>query len=88
MLEQVDLTRPQDHWITGKLSLPFGRGINFQIEVKDVMRLSDQFSKAEVELFEPVSEVRYRIAGGERLQRQLLVQDPDGYLLRFCQALN
>lgn len=88
MLEQVNLTRPQDHWVTGELTHPFGRGINFQIEVDDVELLNDRLTKAEIELFEPISDARYRVRGGERLQRQLLVQDPDGYLLRFCQALN
>lgn len=88
MLEQVNLMRPEDHWGTGELSHPFGRGINFQIEMDDVMHLDDQLAKAGIALFEPVSDARYRVRSGERLQRQLLVQDPDGDLLRFCQALN
>jgi len=88
MLEQVNLDRPQDHWITAKLSQPFGRGINFQIEVDDVLSLTERLSQASIGLFEPISEVCYRVRGGDRRQRQLLVQDPDGYLLRFCQGLN
>ena len=88
MLEQLNLDRPQDHWITATLSQPFGRGINFQIEVEDVMGLNERLAQANIALFEAVSDVCYRVGGGERRQRQLLVQDPDGYLLRFCQALN
>ena len=87
MLEQVNLERPDDHWITGNLSKPLGRGINFQIEVDDVMDLQRRLSAHGLELFEPVSEGRYRVGDNERRQRQLLVQDPDGYLLRLCQAL-
>ena len=29
-------------WKTGKLEKPFGRGINFQIEVKDIITENDQ----------------------------------------------
>ncbi len=36
MLEQRGIGR---NWVTGNLELPFGRGVNFQIEVADLSPL-------------------------------------------------
>jgi hypothetical protein len=38
-------------------------------------------------LFQPVEEAWYRADAIENGQRQFLVQDPDGYLLRLAQDL-
>jgi catechol 2,3-dioxygenase-like lactoylglutathione lyase family enzyme len=82
MIEEIN-----SHWITGALEAPFGRGINFQIEVKDIGSIVSSLNKNNYPLFRQPSEESYRVADGTRLQRQFLTQDPDGYLLRFCQEL-
>ena len=71
------------HWITGTLDKPFGRGINFQIEVDDMEGTLDRLRKAGWPLFMEPEEKWYRLADKETGQRQFLVQDPDGYLLRL-----
>ncbi len=74
-------------WDTGPLERPFGRGINFQISVSDVDVLISALAKANWPLFFGPEERWYRAGSEEVGARQFLVQDPDGYLLRFSQPL-
>jgi catechol 2,3-dioxygenase-like lactoylglutathione lyase family enzyme len=86
MLEE--LTDDTDFtWRTGALEPPFGRGINFQIEVSDLDGLLDSLNRHAVTLRREPWEAWYRADDHELGQRQFLVQDPDGYLLRFCQPI-
>jgi len=76
-----------DGWITGEMQPPLGRGINLQIEASELDSMLTALETAALPLFRAPEEAWY--AGEDRLygQRQFLVQDPDGYLLRFCQNL-
>lgn len=75
------------HWATGELERPYGRGINFQFSVENVDTIINSLNAKGIQLFRPLTESWYR--GGEVLygQREFLVQDPDGYLLRFAQDI-
>ncbi len=84
---QVMLETCHGVWETGPLERPFGRGINFQIFVEDLEPLRDALASTNWPLFEAMAEAWYRVGDQEVGQRQLLVQDPDGYLLRFAQSL-
>jgi catechol 2,3-dioxygenase-like lactoylglutathione lyase family enzyme len=81
----------QDHpdaWLTADLEAPRGRGINLQIEVEDAARLRDRLKAARHEPFRDLTDAWYDVGGGVWSgQRQFLVQDPDGYLLRFAEPL-
>lgn len=83
MLEQIN----DEGWITGELEAPLGRGVNFQIELSDLEPLVQRLQTHKVPLFRELKETWYDI--GEKLsgERELLLQDPDGYLLRFTQHL-
>jgi catechol 2,3-dioxygenase-like lactoylglutathione lyase family enzyme len=83
MLEQVHLAG----WQVGALEPPFGRGINLQMELTDIQPLLDRLQGAGIALFRQPTEVWYPV--GEMLAglREFLLQDPDGYLLRFVQYL-
>ena len=83
MLEQIN----DEGWITGELEAPLGRGVNFQIELSDLEPLVKRLQTHKVSLFREMKETWYDI--GEKLsgERELLLQDPDGYLLRFTQHL-
>ncbi len=85
MLEQA--SAPGRHWITGPLERPFGRGVNFQISVEDADTLADKFLAAGWPIFLPLETKIYRTGERSVTQRQFAEQDPDGYLLRFSQAL-
>lgn len=83
MLEEI----VAETWRTGALDHPLGRGMNLQIEVNDLAELEARLETANWPLFRAVETVWYRDGDIEHGQRQLLVQDPDGYLLRFIQPL-
>ena len=84
---QIMIEEINDHWRTGELEHPFGRGINLQIEVSDVSVLVEKLEESEIALFRPVGERGYRGEDAEFGQIEFLVQDPDGYLLRFTQDI-
>lgn len=84
MIEQIDET---SSWLTAPMTVPFGRGINLQIEVDDLADMVARLRAASVALYREPSDAWYRVDDYETGQRQFLVQDPDGYLLRFCQNL-
>ncbi len=76
-----------DSWQTGKLEFPFGRGINFQIELTDISKIYENLKQTKYPLFKDLEENWYRVADVDSGQKEFLVQDPDGYLLRFCQYI-
>ncbi|MGJ4967379.1 MULTISPECIES: VOC family protein [unclassified Bradyrhizobium] len=84
---QVMLMQHNGNWETAPLERPFGRGINFQIIIDDITPLLAALEQGNWPLFEECREAWYRVGERARGQRQFLVQDPDGYLLRFAQEL-
>jgi catechol 2,3-dioxygenase-like lactoylglutathione lyase family enzyme len=84
---QIMIEETNGHWATGELEYPYGRGINFQFSVEDVDTIITSLHANGIQLFRPLTESWYR--GSEVLygQREFLVQDPDGYLLRFAQDI-
>jgi catechol 2,3-dioxygenase-like lactoylglutathione lyase family enzyme len=84
---QVMLDRRNGHWETGPLERPLGRGINVQIKVAALAPILAALEARGWPLFEPAHEVWYRVGAEAVGCRQLLVQDPDGYLLRFMEDL-
>lgn len=85
MLEQLDPAERQ--WITSPLVAPHGRGINFQIEVPAIAPALSRLSTAGWPLFVEPETAWYRAGEVELGQRQFLVMDPDGYLLRLAEDL-
>jgi catechol 2,3-dioxygenase-like lactoylglutathione lyase family enzyme len=83
MLETLD----ERSWTVGPQERPFGRGINLQIEATSLTPLLEALAKASWPLYRQPEERWYRTGTSEAGQRQFLVQDPDGYLLRFAQSL-
>ena len=84
MIDQIDKGRT---WKTGEFEYPLGRGINFQIEVNNVDTLLNNLKKNNVKLFLELEEKWYRKNDTQIGNKQFLVQDPDGYLLRFFEDL-
>lgn len=74
-------------WLSGQLEVPFGRGINLQIKTDKIDELYDRVQKARAEVFLPIEEKWYRANDVELGNRQFIVLDPDGYMLRFFQDL-
>jgi catechol 2,3-dioxygenase-like lactoylglutathione lyase family enzyme len=84
MLDQIGVGRD---WQTGGLEKPFGRGINFQILVDSLEPILKNLADHRIPLFMNLEERWYRRDALEVGNRQFLVQDPDGYLLRFYEDL-
>lgn len=85
MLEQVGIGR---NWITGALERPFGRGVNFQVMVSDLLPLLRSLEAAGQPLFMPAETRWYPVGDREEAGvQQFIVADPDGYLIRFQHSL-
>ncbi|WP_409076402.1 bleomycin resistance protein (plasmid) [Pantoea sp. C3] len=86
MIDQIGEGRTFEggHQPTG---YPFGKGVNVQILVPSITPLINSLSQHGVGLFLPVEERWYRVEAVESGNRQFIVADPDGYLLRFYQHL-
>ena len=74
-------------WQTGEMDYPFGRGVNFEIAVDDIVILLERLEAANHPLKIPLEERWYRQGDVLNGQKQFLVMDPDGYLLRFVEVL-
>ena len=85
MLEQADPDAGQ--WLTAPLSKPFGRGINLQIDVVAVAPIIHKLRQAGYALYRECADTWYRVDDGEVGQREFIVQDPDGYLIRLVERL-
>ncbi|MDV4149446.1 VOC family protein [Clostridium sp. AL.422] len=81
---QIMIEEVNGYWNTGELEYPFGRGINFQIEVPNVDEIRENLVKNNIELFRDITISEYECNGKIILQKEFLVQDLNGYLLRFC----
>lgn len=85
MLDQIGKTRD---WMTASLEKPFGRGINFQIETSHVEQLYTSIKETAGDaIFLEIETKHYKVGDSFIESRQFLVQDPDGYLLRFFEDI-
>jgi catechol 2,3-dioxygenase-like lactoylglutathione lyase family enzyme len=84
---ELMIEQESDMWATAAREKPYGRGINLQIEVSGLDALLARLAQAGIALFRPVEEAWYRAGEVYAGNRQFLVQDPDGYLLRFFEDL-
>ncbi len=74
-------------FVAGELAHPYGRGINLQIEVAGVEPLYVKVQAADAPIHLPLEDRWYRAHQMLRGNRQFIVQDPDGYLLRFFENI-
>lgn len=83
--EGIQLMFEQDNgnWSTGELQYPYGRGINFEMTISDVEEMYRRITNAGVKPFRELMTNTYRSGDTDIVQKEFLVQDPDGYLLRF-----
>ncbi|HET7256701.1 MAG TPA: VOC family protein [Xanthobacteraceae bacterium] len=84
---ELMIEQETDFWTTAPRERPYGRGINLQIEVDALDPILSRLREAGIALFRPVEEAWYRSGDTYSGNRQFLVQDPDGYLLRIFEDL-
>ena len=78
MIEQIN-----DNWNTGDLEYPFGRGINISMTVDDIDEFYNNIKKSNYKIFKELMVNEYKVDSVIYKDKEFLIQDPDGYLLRF-----
>ena len=78
MIEQIN-----DNWNTGNLEYPFGRGINISMSISNVEELYNKITSQNIKIFKELEVHKYKVDDKEYEDKEFLIQDPDGYLLRF-----
>lgn len=76
-----------DKWDVAPLSYPFGNGINFQLEVENLDEIYNSFKNSNYKITFDIEENWYRQDNKLLRNKEFLIQDPDGYLLRFSEDL-
>ena len=84
MLQEIS---SNDKWSLAPLSYPFGNGINFQLEVSNVSKIYNNLKSHGYIIAFDLEENWYRQYNKLLGNKEFLVQDPDGYLIRFSEDL-
>jgi catechol 2,3-dioxygenase-like lactoylglutathione lyase family enzyme len=85
---ELMIEQPTDRsFLAAELQHPYGRGMNLQIRVTDVAALYAAVQASAAPIYLPLEDKWYRVNDHLGGNRQFIVQDPDGYLLRFYQGL-
>ena len=80
---QIMIEEVNNNWSVGKLSYPFGNGINLSMEVSDIDSLYQKVKKLDIPIFRELKVSEYKVDDEVYQDKEFLIQDPDGYLLRF-----
>ena len=84
MLQEIS---NNDKWELAPLTYPFGNGINFQLEVNNLDEIYSNLKNSNYKIAFDIEENWYRQNDKLLGNKEFLVQDPDGYLLRFSEDL-
>ena len=84
MLQELE---ENEKWSIGELKHPYGNGVNFQIEVSNVEKIHDALKTSGYKIAFDIEENWYRQDNKLLGNKEFVIQDPDGYLLRFSEDL-
>lgn len=70
-------------WNIGDFTYPLGRGINLSIEVADIDKYYEKLKSKQVSFYKELMVNTYHVYDESFEQKEFLLQDPNGYLLRF-----
>lgn len=84
MLQEIS---DNDKWNVAPLTYPFGNGINFQLEVSNLDEIYNNLKNNNYKITFDIEENWYRQDDRLLGNKEFLVQDPDGYLLRFFEDI-
>ena len=84
MLQELE---ENEKWSIGELKHPYGNGVNFQIEVSNVEKIYDALKTSGYKIAFDIEENWYRQDNKLLGNKEFLIQDPDGYLLRFFEDI-
>lgn len=72
-----------DNWNVAKLEYPYGNGINISMSIKNVEKMYKKLKDENTKFFKDLEVHEYRVNEKIFEDKEFLIQDPDGYLLRF-----
>ena len=78
MIEEIN-----GHWSVGEISYPFGNGVNFQIYAENIDDIYKECKRKKLNFFRDMMVNEYKIDNQIVTEKEFLIQDPDGYLIRF-----
>jgi catechol 2,3-dioxygenase-like lactoylglutathione lyase family enzyme len=84
---QIMLSERSGVWETGPLKVPFGRGVMFQISVDSIAPVASALARAGWPVDTGPREVWRRYGDREGGKREIVVLDPDGYLVMVAENL-
>jgi len=85
MIQEIDFEN--NKWQVDNLKYPLGNGINFQIDVTNIDEIYNNLKDNNYTIFIKMEEHWYRKENVLMGCKEFLVQDPNGYLLRFSEDL-
>lgn len=80
---QIMIEENNDNWNVGKKKYPYGNGINISMSVGNVEELYKCLKNKKIKFFLDLKVNEYRVNDKIFQDKEFLLQDPDGYLLRF-----
>lgn len=80
---QIMIEEINNNWNVGEMKYPFGNGINISMTVSDIDSFHERIISKRIVLFRKIKTSKYRVDDIIYEDKEFLLQDPDGYLLRF-----
>ncbi|MBR3512234.1 MAG: VOC family protein [Clostridia bacterium] len=80
---QIMIEENNGNWDVGPMEYPYGRGINISMAVKDVEAFYNKLKQKGIKMYLDLEKHEYRVGDEVSKDIEFLLQDPDGYLLRF-----
>ena len=80
---QIMIEEINNNWNVGEMKYPFGNGINISMTVSDIDSFYESIISKKNVLFRKIKTSKYRVDDIIYEDKEFLLQDPDGYLLRF-----
>ena len=80
---QIMIEEINNNWNVGEMKYPFGNGINISMTVSDIDSFYESIISKKIVLFRKIKTSKYRVDDIIYEDKEFLLKDPDGYLLRF-----
>ncbi len=80
---QIMLEENNGNWNVGKLEYPYGNGINISMSINDVEKKYEELKNKNIKFFLDLEVHEYKVNNKIYKDSEFLIQDPDGYLIRF-----
>ena len=79
--------RSEGRWETAPMEKPYGRGVMFQVYTSSIDPIIDRLKELRVPIYAGPREVWRRYGDREGGRREVIVLDPNGYLIMLAEEL-